>query len=427
MKYFFILLMTINVWGQKLDERVYLSRPTKKFVRYLSQFPSLTIDHPSRWGVELYGPVGTKKWLSEIGIDYVEIQENEHQLSDYPSYEQVTAKLKQLAQSHPHIFRLFSIGKTHEGRELWVMKVSDNVAADEVEPEFKYISSMHGDEITGRELMIRMLEEIAFKYQVDRTITRLVNNTEIFIMPSMNPDGSELQQRGNAHNIDLNRNFPEIFTQNRVFQVTQPETQAVINFQKGRNFSFSANFHGGAVVVNYPWDSTYKRHPFDAMVRDISLNYSKRNPEMYQSTHFEDGITNGADWYIVRGGMQDWSYYFYNDLQVTVELSEAKWPHYDKIPLYYQRNKDSLFYYIGAIHQGAGFKFHTPQISGSVDIIDSDDNHLGRYNFKNSEFYKVLPVGRYLFKVHYQGISRELWMEVEKDHVSENGNYKLIR
>ena len=46
--------------------------------------------------------------------------------------------------------KLFSIGKSVEGRDLWVLKISDNVNVDEVEPEIKYISSMHGDEIVGQ-------------------------------------------------------------------------------------------------------------------------------------------------------------------------------------------------------------------------------------------------------------------------------------
>jgi hypothetical protein len=66
------------------------------------------------------------------------------------------AKLLVLAS----IAQMFSIGKSHQGRDLWVVKISDNVQVDEVEPEFKYISSMHGDEITGRELMVFLIEDL---------------------------------------------------------------------------------------------------------------------------------------------------------------------------------------------------------------------------------------------------------------------------
>jgi hypothetical protein len=252
--------------------------------------------------------------------------------------------------------KLFSIGKSEEGRELWVMKISDNVNRDEMEPEFKYISSMHGDEITGRELMHELIEDLAKNYNKDPQITSMIDNTEIYIMPSMNPDGSRARRRGNGNRIDLNRNFPELFVSKKKYlEDREPETIHLMKFQASRNFSFSANFHGGAVVVNYPWDSTYDRHPFDRLVKDISLEYARRNPEMKNSRSFPGGITNGADWYIVRGGMQDWSYFFHNDLQVTVELSQKKWPNYSKIKNYYKLNRDSLLYYMGAIHQGQVF------------------------------------------------------------------------
>ena len=50
--------------------------------------------------------------------------------------------------------RMFSLGKTHEGKDIWAIKISDNPETDELEPEVKYIANMHGDEIVGRELMV---------------------------------------------------------------------------------------------------------------------------------------------------------------------------------------------------------------------------------------------------------------------------------
>lgn len=306
------------------------------------------------------------------------------------------------------------------------MKISDNVAIDEVEPELKYISSMHGDEIVGRELMQFYIRDLLEGYGKDKRITDLVNNTELYIMPSMNPDGSLRKQRANAANYDLNRNFPNwkdavSNTANR-----QPETVAVMNYQASRQFALSANFHGGSVVVNYPWDSTKVRHPFDSLLQDLSVKYARENAPMYRSREFNQGITNGADWYVVHGGMQDWSYVFYNDLQVTIELSQTKYPRYSEIPEFYKDNKESLMVFAEAIHQGAGFKLPSKE-NGTVKIKKLMTNgmkkDLGSYGFRGGEFFKVLDVGSYEFTVSAGGVNKSFSTTVEANRSYTNGNY----
>src|SRR5690606_23772804 len=124
----------------------------------------------------------------------------------------------------------------------------------------------------------------------------------------------------------------------------------------------------GAVVANYPWDSKYDVHPLNDLVIELSQGYANLNPAMRNSREFHGGITNGAQWYIVRGGMQDWSYVWHNDLQITVELSDRKWPSYSEIPSFYRDNRDSLIYFMSEIHRGAGFKFTRSGVSGTVAI-----------------------------------------------------------
>jgi hypothetical protein len=325
--------------------------------------------------------------------------------------------------------KLFSIGKSVNGKDLWVMKISDNVETDEVEPEFKYISSMHGDEITGRELTVSLIEEIATKYGSDSEITELVNNSELYIMPSMNPDGSERKQRANANGYDLNRNFPELSENGTNLSGREIENQHVMKFQASRKFSLSANFHGGTIVVNYPWDSTYDRHPLDSFVKELSLGYAELNPEMRSSREFEGGITNGADWYVVKGGMQDWSCFFYNDLQVTIELSHTKWPSYSDIPGFYKSNRDSMVKFMKEVHRGAGFKFNRTGVAGTVAIkqISPVAKDLGSYAFHSSEFFKVMPEGEYSYTISEKNkMVKEIRVMIDKDKIFSNGNYTLL-
>ncbi len=415
----------------KIEEEVFVTGQRPEIVKELIDSGSVEVDHVSSEGFELYGSKGLKTYLDQKNIFYFDMKlMNKKMMADYPSYTQITTSLQELAQRYPKIMRLFSIGKTVKGRSLWMMKISDNVNLDEIEPEFKYISSMHGDEITGRELMINLIQEIGQKYGSDTEITNLINNTEIYVMPSMNPDGSELRQRANANGTDLNRNFPDILRDRDSTSIgREVENQAVMKFQAERHFALSANFHGGVIVANYPWDSTYDRHPLDAFVKELSIGYAELNPEMRNSSEFPLGVTNGADWYVVKGGMQDWSYFWHQDLQITVELSYAKWPSYHDIPDFYANNRDSLIFYMKQVHRGAGFKFAKTNAEGVVSItqISPEKKDFGNYAFSSSEFYKVMPEGKYRFSIKEKnGSVKDLEVEVRKDEIGSNGNFALL-
>lgn len=109
-------------------------------------------------------------------------------LEKYYNYEQLNEVLETLQQSFPKISKLFSIGTSVQNRQLLVLQISDNIDVTEPgEPWFKYVGNMHGDETVGRAMLIAFAHDLLHNYGIDERITRLVNNTNIFIMPSMNP------------------------------------------------------------------------------------------------------------------------------------------------------------------------------------------------------------------------------------------------
>jgi len=433
----------------KIEESFYVFDQYDHYRKVLERNDSIIVDHVTENGFEVYGPKGLKKYLNLINARYesLAVVEALNKLSakSYPTYEEVVSRLKKIVEKNSSIMTLFSIGKTVEGRDLWVVKVSDNVRVDEIEPEFKYISSMHGDEIVGRELLQNFLEDLGDQYQKNETVKKMIDETEIFILASMNPDGSLKIQRGNGNGVDLNRNFPNILTSNPQPPTNQggnrgwqprrnsnnkadkfePETLAIMNWHKVRKFSMSANFHGGAVVMNYMWDSKSDRHPLDEFLQEIALVYADLNPTMKSSSAFDRGITNGADWYIVKGGMQDYAYLFYNDLQYTIELSQVKYPDFNQIPNFYKENKDSLFSFLKQVQRGKGFVWKGQ--SGYVEVVEKSKNKkLGVFQYSD-EFYKVLPEGDYQYKILDRNSNLKKILEVSvDDRLSFGQKYQIL-
>lgn len=159
----------------------------------------------------------------------------------YYNYVELTDRLESLAQKYAHIANLSSVGRSVEGRELWVMRITKDPNMDTPgKPRFKYIGNMHGDETVSRQVLVYLVEHLLAGYGEEARITELVNTTDIYIMPSMNPDGFEKSTEGdcpgdgggrnNARDMDLNRSFPDQFDGNTADASDIPEVTAVIRW-----------------------------------------------------------------------------------------------------------------------------------------------------------------------------------------------------
>ena len=248
----------------------------------------------------------------------------------YYDYDEITERVHALADSFPHIVALDSIGPTVQWRWIWVLRITDNPDSAEIEPEFIYISTMHGDEIIGAHFLLWLCDSLTKLYRTNSRITRLVDSVDIWVIPVMNPDGYVIGRRRNANRVDLNRNFP-VPDGSIGFDGTyliEPETRAMMEFLSSRRASMTIDFHTGALVVNYPWDFDTARAPDDSLLKVRALDYSKLNPTMFYHSHppRPGGITNGFDWYEADGTMEDWDYHTGNNPHLIVELSVSDAP-----------------------------------------------------------------------------------------------------
>ncbi len=331
-----------------------------------------------------------------------------------------------------------------EGRPLWVLEISDQPGTHEPgEPEFKYIGNMHGDEVTGRETLLNLVQYLCDNYDSDLEVARLVDSTRIHILPSLNPDGYERAAsrsrfrtgRANANNVDLNRNFPDRFERSQ--GAIQPETQAVVNWIEQYPFVLSANMHGGAVVANYPYDSNpngrsiYTATLDDDIFKQVSLSYASANPLMRTGTncgeYFPSGITNGAAWYNVNGGMQDYNYLNSGCMEITVEQFCTKFPDASLLEGIWNDNLYSLLTFIDQVHRGVrGFVFNATgdTIPGARVIVDRRDHAV--LTAKDGDYWRLLVPGRYMVTVGAGGY----WSSSQMVTVGDGGatvlNFTLL-
>lgn len=347
----------------------------------------------------------------------------------YPTYQQYDSIMNSFTINYPQICTLDTFGYSVEGRMLLALKISDNVETDESEPEFMYSSTMHGDETGGMILMLRFADYLLSNYGVDTLTTQLVDQAEVWINPLANPDGMHAggdstitgATRFNANYVDLNRNFPDPEDgEHPDGKDYQPETIAMIEFMSSHNFTMSANFHSGAEVVNYPWDTWNLKHADDNWFQFVSHEYADTVQE-YSNDYmngFNDGITNGYEWYSISGGRQDYITYFLHGRETTIELDNNKITPENQLDQLWNYNYRSLVNYARQSIFGIN-GFVTDSETGSplkskVEVINYDyDNSMVFSDARTGFYVRLLKSGMYDLRFSSEGYIDEVIPGVE--------------
>jgi hypothetical protein len=286
---------------------------------------------------------------------------------------------------------------------------------------------MHGDETTGFVLMLRLINHLLEGYGDDPEITDLVDETEIWINPLANPDGtyfggddavehairSYTTTGGTDSGVDPNRNFPGFVGDHHPDgNPWWRETETMMALAESRTFVLSANFHGGVEVVNYPWDTVERRHPddlwFSALARDWADLAQTDSPGGYM-TDFENGISNGYDWYPVDGGRQDFMTFFHGGREVTIEVSETKLLPADELDDLWSWNRRALIDFVGHAHQGirgiVRNGYGTP-LAATIKVLGVDreeDGSTVRTDPAVGDFHRLLLPGLYDLRIEANG------------------------
>lgn len=327
----------------------------------------------------------------------------------YTSYDEMVSIFDSLVLNHPSITKLDTIGYSVQNRLLLCLKVSDNPNVQEPEPEVRIVGTHHGNEWISTEIPIILASYLVENYGIDQEVTYLVNNREIYIIPMVNPDGHEMQQRRNANNVDLNRDYGYMWDGwgSSPSPYSQPETRAIFEFSQKHNFVLSLSFHSFGNIVNYIWNYSPVEPPDSLLIRQLSQMYASFNGYW---------VTEGYNWYETHGDLNDYSYGIDSDIDWTIELGNDYIPPPSQIQPIWLDNRDAILSIIREAGQG---------ISGFVlDSITGDTIKYARINVLEigwpvftdpvtGDFVKVLQPGTYSILVEANGYQSKVIQNIQ--------------
>ncbi len=247
---------------------------------------------------------------------------------------EVGSDLNAMQAQYPNLITVQqAIGTSIEGREIWMVKISDNPDVDEVETEVLYTGLHHGREPQSMTTLIYFMWYLLENYGADPAVTDLVNNRELYFVTVVNPDGYAYNQQTNptgggmwrknrrnngngTYGVDLNRNYgylwghdntgssptPSIETYRGTAAFSEPETQAIRDFAINREFTTAIHFHSSGNWWLYPW--TYKANIY---TEDHPL-FLAWCQDMTQFNQYGYGTPIQTLGYLVNGGSDDWFY-----------------------------------------------------------------------------------------------------------------------
>jgi len=321
----------------------------------------------------------------------------------YRTYAQVCSTMAALADIHPSICRLETLGFSVQNRAILMMCVTDNPQVEETEPEFRIIGPHHGDEKIATEITLSCLQYILASYDTSASVRSLVDSTEIWFIPIVNVDGHVANRRTNANGVDLNRDYGYRWSGmgNSPSPFSQLETRLMREHNLANNISIEFAYHSAAAYVNYLWDNHPADPPDSAFIVALATQYADST---YGSNTTKLVPINGYSWYEVDGSGQDASFGLFGSLAYTIETYQpSQQARIDSICV---ANRRALLGLVRDCRLGVS-GFVRDSLTGSPLFarisVDSPLRWDCYTDLSLGDFHKPLPAGTYTLTAHAQG------------------------
>jgi carboxypeptidase T len=305
--------------------------------------------------------------LTDIEMSNKQITNDSYESTYYYSYDDLLLLLDNLSNNYADIIKYYSIGKTYEHRDIWLIEISKTVDSEN-SPGILFMGGVHGNEKPGYQVIIYTLETFVKNYQIPlvndsftQRIRYIVNNSILYFIPMVNPDGVESNNRKNKEpndcifgdslfsGVDINRNFgfkwdefdlhplyyslsaiPTLLRRANIQyplldfwsivhdgvyrgpdKFSENESIAIKNFVERHNITISVDYHTSGQKILYPWTWTDNPPEDESTFISIASNISKIN---------DYSIQQGGKWYPILGSSKDWLYGEHGIFSFTIEL-----------------------------------------------------------------------------------------------------------
>lgn len=313
----------------------------------------------------------------------------------FVQYDDVIARIEEMVQDYPDLFAIEILGYSVNGRAIIALKT----LGEEFRPKYRVAGGIHGNEAMAYQFVYDLVGY--FKDSLDGTLSQddqllvqeLLENTEIWFIPMINPDGAVAVSRRNSNNIDLNRNFGFFWkaqTASGSSALSEPEVKAMKWNTLNELFTLSFSFHTYGDYINYVWNFA----PDDATDHSEVVNLS----ELYHQYTPDYTVIEGYDWYQTFGDLNDYCYGTSGDIDWTLEVEDS-----DPDNSLYEQNRDAVLACLNTYKQGViGQVLNSDGVGVRAAFKRSTGDTLF-YTNTEGEFYRYLESGTHHYQVYAPG------------------------
>lgn len=245
----------------------------------------------------------------------------------YPYYPLLTAEVQRLAMDHPDLVKLTSAGTSTAGLDMWVLEIADfaRIESGEGIPlearEVVYLDGgTHSNEYSGVYFVTEVAQFLLDEYETNETARWIVENRHTWILPMINPDGSNAFGRLNAQLINVNRNFPTTWgtvDEDPVMNNPGPEpaseveTQNVMALLQAIQPDYVNSIHCCGNLWLHPWGAEQLESPedmqmFTRICDEAFADVREQCGEIWSTIYPASGTTADEGYGLV--GASSWTY-----------------------------------------------------------------------------------------------------------------------